>query len=329
MIRVDGKRNIYAEVVADSVSENGDRLTTFKLHYPRLILAELNTHRMFSRNSSSSRAIPVSKMIDQVMDKPAMPVHFGKNQSGMQDAGEHREFIEVPFVNAGGEDDVKLYDAKGYWEKSAESASIFAQKFSDAGYHKQVANRLIEPYQYMNTIVSMTDIDNFFHLRLHKDADPTFVELTECMHTAYETSQPETIRDGDYHLPFIVKKFDQGGTIHYFAGNIEVDLETAIKVSISVCCQVSYRKDDLSIEKALKIYDMLVTMSPIHASPLEHIAKPFDSIEYANRERLNREIENMKLKGINALYCGNFKGWEMYRKSIKGENINNFTGNWD
>lgn len=329
MIRIDGKKNIWAEIVADSISEHGDRLTTFRLHYPRIIHAEVMTHRMFSRNASSSRAIPVKRVLEQVQTNPAMPVHFGKNQSGMQDAGELDALIGIPYIDSEGEEQTRFVTADEYWELSAYSASEFAQAFSDAGYHKQVANRLLEPYQFMNTIVSMTDIDNYFHLRLHKDADPTFVNLTECMYDAYNQSNPQIIQDGDYHLPFIEKRYDVvSDDIMYFADGIQIDLSTAIKVSISVCCQVSYRKDDMSIEKALKIYDMLVTMSPIHASPLEHIAKPFTNDEWLTRLQINDIIKTNGLKGLDAFYCGNFKGWEQYRKTVPLENITEFSGSW-
>ena len=332
MIKVDGKKGIYAEVVADSISKHGERLITFRLHYPRIIHAEVMTHRMFSRNASSSRAIPVNKVLEQVQTTPAMPVQFGKNQAGMQDAGEFDNKIGVSEWDDYENDMVtKYYTPEEYWGMSAESASQFAQSFSDAGYHKQVANRLVEPYQYMNTIISMTDTDNFWHLRLHKDADPTFVNLTECMYNAYNQSDPDLVTDGDYHLPFIQKmRFENDSmNVRYFVEGEEVSLETAIKVSISVCCQVSYRKSDLSIEKAIKIYDMLVTMSPIHASPLEHIAKPFTDDEWNVRTKINNEIREEGLLGVNALYCGNFRGWEQYRKSVPFENITDFSGGWE
>jgi len=327
MIKVEGKKGIYAEIVADSVSENGDRLTTFRLHYPRIIHAEVMTHRMFSRNASSSRAIPVKTILEQVNENPAMPVQFGKNKSGMQDDGEHAELIQLDYVDECGDQQLQFITPEEFWELSAVSASEFAETFADAGYHKQVCNRLLEPYQYMNVIVSMTDIDNFWHLRLHKDADPTFVNLSECMKDAYDESIPEKIVDEDYHLPFIDKIHPIVGLTKYFADDIEITLEEAIKISISLCCQVSYRKSDFSIEKAIKIWDMLVTMNPVHASPLEHVAKPFSDGEYIKRAIIQEKIVEAKLLGIDAMYCGNFRGWIQYRKGVKNENISIFN-NW-
>jgi len=327
MNRVEGKNSIYAELVEHSVNEFGNELMTFRLHYPRIIHAEVMTHRMFSRNASSSRAIPVKKILEQVRDNPAMPVKFGKNKSGMQDDGEHD--AKIPVYNpADLIPEPTYYGIEDYWRLSADNASNFAEAIADAGYHKQIANRLLEPYQFMNTIISMTDIDNFWHLRLHGDADPTFVELSSCMYDAYQASTPTLVREDDYHLPFITKKFDEADNLHYYANDVEVDLETAIKVSISICCQVSYRLSDFSVEKAIKIWDMLVTMNPVHASPLEHVASPFGKDEYQARDNMNRHIENLGYLGINALYCGNFKGWVQYRKTVPYENVELFTGEW-
>lgn len=320
MIKVKGKAGISVELVAHSESEFGQELMTFRLHYPRIIHAELMTHRMFSRNASSSRAIPVSAMLDQVRGNPAMPVHFGKNQSGMQDAGVHDALVEW--------DDWE-FPIDEIWEKAGQYAADFSEAISQAGYHKQVANRLLEPYQFMNTIVSMTDIDNFWHLRLHKDADPTFVNLTECMKEAYDQSVPETVDETDYHLPFIEKMKPDFGVIKYFADNEEVTLEEAIKISVSLCCQVSYRKADFSKEKAMKIWDMLVTMNPVHASPLEHVARPLTRYEYESRRHVQSLINDYGIIGVNAYYCGNFKGWIQYRKEQPNENVDYFSGKWE
>lgn len=320
MIKINGKAGISVELVAHSVNDYKNELMTFRLHYPRIIHAELMTHRMFSRNASSSRAIPVTAMLDQVRGNPAMPVKFGKNQSGMQDAGDHDALVEW--------DDWE-FPVEGIWNKASQTAADFSEAISQAGYHKQVANRLLEPFQFMNTIVSMTDIDNFWHLRLHKDADPTFVNLAECMKEAYDQSVPERVDESDYHLPFIDKIKPDFGEIKYFAADQEVTKEEAIKISVSLCCQVSYRKADFSKEKAMKIWDMLVTMNPIHASPLEHVAKPMRKYGLEARRHVQSLIESYGIKGVNAMYCGNFKGWIQYRKEQPNENMKKFSGTWE
>lgn len=155
---------ISAKIVADSISPAGGRLVTMELCYPRFIHSEFLTHRMFSRNASSSRAIPVEKMLQQVQENPAMPVHWGKNQPGMQ----AREEI---FPNTG----------KDLWKIYAKQTAKNAEELNLIGYHKQVVNRLLEPFQYIKVIVTATEWDNFFKLRLHEDAQPEMYELARCM----------------------------------------------------------------------------------------------------------------------------------------------------
>lgn len=282
--------------------------------------SELMTHRSFSRNASSSRAIPVQTILEQVRNNPAMPVQFGKNKPGMQDDGEHDNKVVIN----GDMGSISYLDIEDAWKMAGMEASIIADAMSYAGYHKQVCNRLLEPFQYMNVIVSVTDIDNFWHLRLHEDADPTFVELAKCMYKAYNASRPDLIRENEYHLPFIEKIYPDLGMTKYFANGEEVALEDAIKISISLCCQVSYRKADFSIEKAIKIWDMLVSMNPVHASPLEHVAQPFSDDEYITRSIIQEKIVEAGLLGTDAMYCGNFRGWIQYRKTVKDENITHY-----
>ena len=149
---------IEAKVILDSVSPAGKRITTLQLKYHRFIHSEFMTHRAFSRNSMSSRAVPVAKMIEQVRNDPAMPVHWGKNQPGMQ-----------------ARDDLTgeaLINAQMAWRGAAAKAADSAQLMMDNGLAKQVANRILEPFQWMHTVVTATEWDNFFALRCHPDAQP-------------------------------------------------------------------------------------------------------------------------------------------------------------
>lgn len=144
-----------ATIVADSVSAvNGQRLITYELEYPRFIHAELMTHRLFSRNAASSRAIPISKMMEMVEETPAMPVEWGMNQAGMQ----AKEVHSNPEV------------CESVWKLAAQQAVYSAQALQNLGLHKQIVNRVLEPFQIMKTIVTATEFDNFFWLRCHKDA---------------------------------------------------------------------------------------------------------------------------------------------------------------
>ena len=152
------------------------------------------THRVFSRNASSSRAIPVEKIIRAIRETPAMPVSWGKNQKGMQ----AHENVDAETAR----------QAEMIWLQGADLAIQTAQQLVDLGIHKQIANRVLEPWAVMSTIVTATDWDNFFELRRHKDAQPEIHELADRMFEAMEGSTPTVLTDSgpdSWHLPYIKK----------------------------------------------------------------------------------------------------------------------------
>lgn len=326
---------ISVKIVADSISPSGIRIITFELEYPRIIHSELMTHRLLSRNAMSSRAIPIKKMIEQVQQNPAMPVKFGKNQPGMQDAGEHSAQLGDG------------YSAEEWWKLAGLSAARFAAEFADAGYHKQIANRLLEPYQRMKTVVTATDWNNFFWLRVDPDADPTIYELAKAMKEASDNSIPDPLEPGQWHTPYVdhVYGFEDidDKECAVFEGYCVLDeenkpvmltLEEALAISASCCAQVSYRVLNTSKEKALDIYEKLVSGNKVHASPFEHQATPMT--EY-------REIENsdyLTIGHINfprdpssweegithadrqgKLWSGNLRGWRQHRQLVPDNSI--------
>ena len=271
--------NISAKVICDSINEQGIRLTTFEIEYPRFILAELNVHRQLSKNSSSSRAIPIKKMLSQIEDNMAMPVYWGKAKSGMQADGEVDE------------DSVWWYREK--WEFAYDEVSYRVKQLSDLvegkkgfmeALHKQIPNRLIEPFQMMKTVITGTDWDNFFNLRIHPDAQPEICMLAYNMYQAMEDSKPKVLKSGEYHLPYVntyrVKSGRGFGCVEYFTGVVGTEsyyiltLEQAIKLSAASCASVSYRTEGMTLEKADKIFDMLIKAEVIHSSPFEHLATP-------------------------------------------------------
>lgn len=302
MLQVIGEGNISAKVVADSVSSvSGKRITTFELEYPRFIHSEFMTHRLFSRNAASSRAIPVEKVIDQVESDPATPIHWGKNQSGMQ----AKEQLQ-------GE---PLENAVMWWEILAGTTGEKARILKDTGVHKQVVNRVLEPYQFIKVVCTATEFDNFFWLRCHEDAQPEIRELAECMYEAYKMSVPESLNPGEWHTPYVSHMNDEWGNLKYY---IDVDGETkvlslaeALRVSSSCCAQISFRVLDESLEKAEKIYKMLVESEPVHASPFEHSATPMRdgaALEDEGVTSLHKEL---------GLMSGNLAGWVQYRQTIE------------
>ena len=243
---------ITAKIIADSISTNDVRITTMELNYPRFIHSEFMTHRMFSRNASSSRAIPVEKMLKQVQETPAMPIHWGRNQPGMQAREETNALI-------------RGCTREEQWLAVAKWSLHKARLFAESGYHKQIVNRLLEPFQYIKVIVTATEWDNFFKLRLHEDAQPEMMVLAEHMQAAMDNSVPAALQHGEWHLPYI-------GDLAY--GDDEwypFTTEQAIKCSVARCARVSYLNHDNSnpsIEKDIDLYNKLLEAG--HMSPFEH-----------------------------------------------------------
>lgn len=239
---------IKAKIVADSISPAGVRLTTFVLTYPRFIHSEFMTHRMFSRNASSSRAIPVKKQIEMVVNNPAIPLAFTKNKPGMQ----------------GGEAlDERAHDlAVTAWLTARNRAVDQARALSDLEVHKQYANRILEPFAHITVVCTATDYANFFALRCHEMAQPEIHALADLMYAEYTKSQPKEIWGGDWHLPFVSEEERDACT--------EID---ALRMSVARCARVSYLNHEgrtPTLAEDIVLYDRLVGAAPIHASPAEH-----------------------------------------------------------
>lgn len=294
MIKIEGQGGISATIIQDSTA-NGIRITTFELEYPRFIHAELMTHRMFSRNAASSRAIPIEAVLKRISENPATPIHWGKNQPGMQ-ASAQLEGNE-------------LVEAQEMWYEASVTAIEFSGILDELHVHKQIANRITEPFQFMKTVVTATEWENWYSLRYHKDAQPEIQELAHCMLNAHITSTPMQLRYGDWHVPYVQRKLVEG-QIWYHQGDTVIDKTTACIISASCCAQVSYRKNDDSLEKAKDIYNKLVSMTPKHSSPFEHQARVPISIEEAWEEGYTHMGRNKQM------WSGNFKGWLQYRQLL-------------
>lgn len=255
-----------------------------EIEYPRFIHSEFMTHRVFSRNAASSRAIPIDVMMQQVRERPAMPIHWGANKPGMQADNQVED----------------TYKAELAWCKASKRAVKSAEKLNKLGLHKQVVNRVLEPFQTMKTVVTSTDWCNFFELRTHKDAQPEIRRLAGLMSDAMIESSPMAIADLEWHVPYVGRYRNNRGIMHYYVteeGLVNPTILTAdeaLKVSASCCAQTSYRKNDQSSEKALRIYDRLINSKPVHASPFEHQATPSN----------NKDL------------WGNFQGFNQYRKEL-------------
>jgi thymidylate synthase ThyX len=248
---------ITAKIVADSNNTEirNKRITSFVLTYPRFIHSELMTHRMFSRNAASSRAIPISKFIEDVLTDPALPIHWGANQKGMQADNEVDEATKIK--------------AMQIWNEARDSVVSQAKQLNDLGIHKQIANRLMEPFFHITTLVTATEYENFFKLRAHSAAQPEIRELAYKMQDALKESIPENKIEGEWHIPF-GDKFTAG-----------LSIEQKLKVATARAARVSYKTFDgeINYDKDYALHDQLLKEG--HYSPFEHCAQA-DSGVHAN-----------------------------------------------
>lgn len=294
---------ITAKVICDSQPKTGTRITTLELEYPRFIHSEFMTHRMFSRNASSSRAIPIMKMIQAVIDNPAMPIHWGKNQAGMQ----AREQLE----------DRYQLQAQLLWKAARDSAVEHARTMMALGAHKQIVNRILEPFTHIRVIVTATNFANFFALRDHEDAQPEIRELAVAMKKAIEESTPQLLGISEWHLPYLDEEDLKNIREHLKENNITRHEPAqhqiwmmACAVSAARCARVSYLTHDgerPTLEKDLELYRHLVNANPPHMSPCEHQATP--------------DIHDMHEGWHRLELQANFTGWVQFRHLIKGESV--------
>lgn len=293
---------ISAKIIAHSIAPNGQMIVTWELEYPRFIHGEFMTHRLFSRNAASSRAIPVATIINQVRNDPAMPIHWGENQAGMQ----AKNVLS----------DALTHSAKYLWKKAANFAADIAEGLTKIGLHKQATNRILEPFQTMKTVMTATCMDNFFWLRNHEDAQPEIKELARLMWEALQASVPVELKAGEWHVPYYGFGYWRANSSGVVDFN-EHTLEEALAISSSCCAQVSYRKLDDTLEKAQMVYKRLVESEPVHASPFEHQATPVFHAKI-NKDAMASGWE----KGITHVdragnfWSGNFIGWIQHRQLI-------------
>lgn len=273
---------ITAKVIADT-KHKGNRLTTMELRYPRIILAELNTHRMFSRNTSSSRAIPVERLIENVEHDPYIPLSWGQNARTMWSDGEI-------------DDNMKGLAYK-IWMDTMSNAVENARQMADIGIHKQFVNRILEPWSHVSTIVSSTEWDNFFNQRISQFAQPEMRLLAEKMKEAIDSSTPREITStaGDrnywspesWHLPYITKNEIEN-----------VSSLSLFKVSVARCARVSYKSHVTgkvsTVDEDVELFNRLFNNG--HWSPFEHIARPskFDNTNFRGFVQFRKILESQK-----------------------------------
>lgn len=297
------------------------------LRLPKRIQAELNTHRSITKSSASARAIPFKRMVERVLEDPCTPISWGRNQKGMQE-GEpiHPKEAEL---------------CRYTWEGARDEAVRAAQSLHERGIHKQIVNRLIEPFVRTEVVVTATDWGNFFGLRCHPAAEPHFQEAAYAAREAYEKSTPQRLAPGQWHLPFLTEEDNA------------LPLEIKLRASAGRVARVSYLNHEgkRDIDDDMNLFSKL-TGTPKHATPLEAVASAMDwprwylmecggrlsyptvyalreAVVARRRERLcavedeeaPRLCELHDEAALGQLTSGNFVGWQQFRKTYEDENI--------
>ncbi len=278
----------HARVIADSLSPAGCRLTTIEVSLHRFVLAELNTHRVFSRNSASSRAIPIGRSMARLADWPVYPTVFPAEQRGMSGGG--------PLPSA------ETAEAREIWAAARDAAVGYAEKLAALGVHKSVANRLLEPFMFTTVIVTATDWNGFWAQRCNRHAQPELRAAANAMRVAYLASTPEQVHPSGWHLPYIDDQ-DRAEVSEAGLGNGALR-----RISAARCARVSYLTHDGRRDHSadLDLYARLVAAAPPHASPLEHVATPAEAYGRAEPR-------------------GNFRGWHQLRHLVLGDALVDLT----
>lgn len=277
---------ISAKIIEDSISPTNDRLTTIEISLPKVLLAEFNTHRVFSRNFSSSRAIPVKQSVELDFFEPK---YFGKNQAGMQAKREEIEDVEA---------------ARKIWHDAVEYSRQASKKLADLGLHKQWSNRLNDWHIMAKGIVSSTEWDNWFALRAHEDAQPEIHDLALRMREAMDNSKPKLLQRGEWHLPYISEQ-ERADPFYQIEANKNSSM--LARISAARCCRVSYLKHDGQApnrDEDLALFMRLAGADPRHLSPLEHQACPIETFPTL--------YSHMNIHGSK--FSGNLRGWLQYRQ---------------
>lgn len=283
----------YAKVIADSVSPSGNRLTTIEAKFHRFVLAEMNTHRVFSRNSASSRAIPVQKILNRLFDEPAFPLSYPAEQAGMQGG---QELLGDDLNDA-------LNLINELYAYTVNTIQDYVNRHFDASQrlHKSVLNRYLEPFMYHTAIISSTEWENFFHQRCSPLAQPEIREAAEAMREALHSSTPIQFEYNDnwWHTPYVTPE-EQLEIIDTDPNSGR----TIRAISVARCARVSYLTHDgkRDWDKDLDLYDKLRSADPPHLSPFEHVATPF-----------RNDIPSLWKENILGWRAGNFDGWAQLR----------------
>lgn len=295
---------MQAEVILASKADTLAPVVSIRVRCPRIIWAEVMTHRVFSRNARSSRAVPIETMLAEIKTIPFVPWHWGKNQKGMQADVECNARVGAW---RGYDVDFEGSSRQEAWLSARDKAVESAMGFAEAGYHKQVVNRLVEPFMWIDALITANQWDNFFELRDHPMAEPHFQDLAALMRKAIAESPVQVLTGGQWHLPYIDRKRDVPLAFNHLTQTnraipAEGEVDAVLKmVSAARCARISYAPFDGrgDFKSEIARFEGLVAAPPIHASPVEHQCTP-------------------DFQGWPHLH-GNLPGWVQFRKLLENQ----------
>ena len=264
------------------MSPAGIRQATLVVVYPRIVHCEMLTHRVFSRNSSSSRAIPVDRLIRLIEKDPYIPEEWGQNQKGMQ-SGESL-------------DGITAIRCRQEWMSAMKAAIFHARNLSALQVHKLWVNRLLEPFSWITVIITATDWANFFALRCHRAAHPDMRRIATMMRDALQASAPRHVDHGCWHIPFLTEE--------EMPWQDRTDRNVRLRhllISAGRCARVSYLTHDgkHDPEADFDLGSRMMIERPMSASPFEHQATPLAS----------------------GKSMGNLRGWRQLRHDLPNESV--------
>ncbi|WP_276122627.1 FAD-dependent thymidylate synthase [Pararhizobium qamdonense] len=304
------------KLVLDSISPDGIRLPTVQFRQPRMIHADFLTHRVFSRNGRSSRAVPAITLLEEARF-PYVP-HFLKNKPGMSAS---EEFTDLEFA-----------EIEGVWRDMAEYTRLGVMKLNELGLHKQWANRPLEWFGYIDVLLSANDWDNYLELRDHEAAQPEIQQIARAIKEVLDQSEPQILRHGEWHLPYIEEgDWDLAYTylqkdrkFRSLPSDAEI-LDLLKKISAARCARLTIKPfdGDGSFDKELQRYAMLIESRPVHASPVEHQATPDTKSFQRTQKEVNGAWQTVSegWEFDNKELHGNFTGWIQNRKTVPYEAV--------
>lgn len=289
-------KNIKAEIVAHSRNiETGDELITYRLTYPRMLLAQVNTYKQITKITSSSRAQPFNKVVEVIENDPFIPLAYQRAHKGMQGT----EYFTD-------EEEIRQRDLE--WLTARDKAVEQAKKLNDLGVTKQVTNRILEAYMWVTQLVTGTreayehlfnqrcpeyevggvkgrskkemglDLSDEEWLTCNKGhAEIHFMDLAEKMYDALRDSEPKELKPGELHIPYLDTPLMTP----------DLSPEDVIKYSCGLTAHTSYTTigdgTKMTIEKARGLFDHCLENG--HYSVFEMIGKAMSKDELDDPRR--------------------------------------------